>query len=236
MKLKCHRCNHINDVQYNCEKCQSRLLCEEVELIEEKLKEYIVYVLELESKKYYVGSSTVIDKRIQKHFKGKGATWTTLHKPIRIIEERIIGQCTYRQAELEESQKAVNFMRTYGWQHVRGGFFSNVDETAHLKSLRAHSKKFSIDFIEFPSDKPQSFQLTPEALSTRIQASAAAYFGNKYAHEPLQVLATLDCRVVYHDWLNRFYTRHGEIELNEEEVLKIFEKLRAKRIRNRGKK
>ena len=45
-----------------------------------------IYVLMLEKGKYYVGKSNVPESRILNHFKNNGSAWTSLHKPIRVVE------------------------------------------------------------------------------------------------------------------------------------------------------
>ena len=44
-----------------------------------------VYALKLEDNCYYVGSTDDIDTRLYRHFSGKGAAWTQLHKPKKVV-------------------------------------------------------------------------------------------------------------------------------------------------------
>ena len=50
-----------------------------------------IYVLKLESNKYYVGKTDNPELRLDQHFDGFGATWTKKYNPIKII--KIIPNC-----------------------------------------------------------------------------------------------------------------------------------------------
>lgn len=86
-----------------------------------------LYVLELENNNYYVGQTTQLDKRLKKHFKGKGSAWTQLNRPIKLIEKIEIKQLEYYEAEIIENKLTIDYMKKFNWQHVRGGFFSDCD-------------------------------------------------------------------------------------------------------------
>lgn len=91
---------------------------------------------------YYVGQSPTPTKRIRKHFAGKGAAWTRLHRPLHVVEQYIFSAASCREAEHEENRRVVELMQCHGWQHVRGGFFSSVDQEEHRKNLLAHGVVF----------------------------------------------------------------------------------------------
>jgi hypothetical protein len=76
-----------------------------------------VYVLRLESGKYYIGSSEYIESRVQAHFNGHGSHWTKLHKPI----ERIL-PLTPPMTHLEswERLEFINRVMCHGIENVRG--------------------------------------------------------------------------------------------------------------------
>ena len=46
----------------------------------------MVYVLELENNKFYIGYSENVNNRLLNHFNGGGSTWTKLHKPVKLVE------------------------------------------------------------------------------------------------------------------------------------------------------
>lgn len=99
----------------------------------------ILYVLQLEDGCFYIGQSSVenFDRRIKKHFRGKGSAWTKAHSPVEIVEQtELYG--SYRDIELSENEKTVEYMARYGIEKVRGGFFSTVDEEATRKNLQHH--------------------------------------------------------------------------------------------------
>lgn len=211
------------------------------------MKSYVLYVLLLQNDNYYVGSSCEHEKRIENHFKGKGAAWTKAHLPIQVKEKILLGECAYREAEIAENTKTVGLMRKYGWQKVRGGFFPNVDEHNLLGSLASHTQEYNIDFIppfvKNKKGKPvrpnelaiASSELSEPELKKRIQASVAAYFGNLYAHQTTEVLLSLDCESLYEDWFRRFQTRYGTIVINKEAILGTFVKLKRDRIKKNNK-
>ena len=101
-----------------------------------------IYVLLLADGCYYVGQSTTPAKRIRKHFAGKGAAWTRLHRPLQVTEQYMITAASYRDAEHEENRRVLELMQRHGWQNVRGGFFSSADEEEHRKNLLAHGVVF----------------------------------------------------------------------------------------------
>ena len=79
----------------------------------------MIYVLELENNKYYVGYTTNISQRIESHFNGSGCSWTKYHKPIKLLETRDGGKSVEKQVTLE-------YMRRYGWENVRGYAYTAV--------------------------------------------------------------------------------------------------------------
>lgn len=97
-----------------------------------------IYVLQLADGCYYVGQSATPAKRIKKHFAGKGSAWTRLHRPLHVVRQYTFAAASYREAEHEENRRVLELVAIHGWQNVRGGFFSSVDEEEHRKNLLAH--------------------------------------------------------------------------------------------------
>lgn len=94
------------------------------------VNEWMIYCLVLEQGKYYVGKTAHLDcSRINAHFEGDGCTWTKKYKPIRI--HHLNGKST----EYAEDQMTLQMMKTYGWQHVRGGRWSHADLSAPPSEL-----------------------------------------------------------------------------------------------------
>jgi len=86
-----------------------------------------IYILLLESNKYYVGKSKNTIKRINKHFdqnnilnKTYASAWTSLHKPIKILD--IINNCNI----FDEDKYTLMMMNKYGIDNVRGGSFTSI--------------------------------------------------------------------------------------------------------------
>ena len=78
-----------------------------------------IYVLELESGKYYIGETTNLDVRMESHFSGEGSVWTGLHKPVRLVE-------TIKN-DTHENKVTLEYMKKYGVDNVRGGSYCNID-------------------------------------------------------------------------------------------------------------
>lgn len=85
-----------------------------------------VYALALENNKYYVGISPKAEKRIRKHFTGRGSNWTKLHKPIKILEIRY--DCNYE----DENNYTLKYMIKYGIENVRGGSWCHIEFTPKI--------------------------------------------------------------------------------------------------------
>ena len=80
----------------------------------------MIYVLELENGKYYVGYSLLYKHRIQKHFDGDGSSWTRLHKPVKVVE-------ILEGTKDTEREVTLRYMRTHGWENVRGAGYTAID-------------------------------------------------------------------------------------------------------------
>jgi hypothetical protein len=88
----------------------------------------MIYILELKNNKYYVGySETSDDRRIQKHFIGKGSRWTQIHHPLRLLS-------TYDGSLEEENDYTLKLMakcetrQIGGFNSVRGGKWTKTSE------------------------------------------------------------------------------------------------------------
>ena len=79
-----------------------------------------IYILKLESDKYYVGKTFYPDNRISDHFNNNGSEWTKIYKPIEVVE--IINNCE----SYDEDKYTIKYMESKGIENVRGGTFSQV--------------------------------------------------------------------------------------------------------------
>jgi predicted GIY-YIG superfamily endonuclease len=81
----------------------------------------LIYVLALEDDCYYVGITHNLNLRYAQHLAGDGAGWTTVHKPLRIVE--VISEDATLQ---KENEITVKYMEKYGEHKVRGGSYCKV--------------------------------------------------------------------------------------------------------------
>jgi len=81
----------------------------------------IVYVLELEENKIYVGITYNLNIRLAQHIGGTGAKWTRLYKPKRVIE---IIHCDITSTT--ENEVTRKYKELYGDANVRGGSYTKV--------------------------------------------------------------------------------------------------------------
>ncbi|NDJ58759.1 GIY-YIG nuclease family protein [Enterobacteriaceae bacterium 4M9] len=97
-----------------------------------------LYVLELSNGCYYVGLTADIKKRIDTHFNGKGAEWTRLNPPLRLMYSINTGTKKTRDAEIIESEATITLMLKYGISKVRGGCYTQTEQKSVEEQLRAH--------------------------------------------------------------------------------------------------
>lgn len=86
-------------------------------------KKWWLYVLKLESDKWYVGITSKTPKeRFWQHKNGYlAARWTKKYKPLSIYDTKDLGVCTIEQAQLYEGRVTRKYMEEYGDNNVRGG-------------------------------------------------------------------------------------------------------------------
>ena len=89
----------------------------------------LVYVLELEHSKWYVGITLNLNQRLAQHSAGHGARWTRLHRPLRVY--KVISPA----AEETERQETLRLMLSKGWEHVRGGPWCRIEMNAPPAAL-----------------------------------------------------------------------------------------------------
>jgi predicted GIY-YIG superfamily endonuclease len=79
-----------------------------------------LYVLQLQGGKYYVGVSQNPEERLHSHRCGNGTEWTRLYPPVRIYEQKPTTN------HHDENNRTIEYMKTYGIDHVRGGIWTKV--------------------------------------------------------------------------------------------------------------
>jgi predicted GIY-YIG superfamily endonuclease len=76
-----------------------------------------IFILKLESGKYYIGKSSDPISYFQDHLVGKGSVWTRKYKPISL--EKVIPH----SSPFDEDKYTEEYMMKYGIQNVRGGSY-----------------------------------------------------------------------------------------------------------------
>jgi len=79
-----------------------------------------IYILKLESNKYYIGKTTNPKFRISSHFNSSGSVWTNKYKPISIY--KLIPDCD----DFDEDKYTLKYMNQFGIDNVRGGTFCQL--------------------------------------------------------------------------------------------------------------
>ena len=99
----------------------------------------IIYVLELEESKYYIGKTTNLTLRFSQHKEGKGALYTKIYKPHRIVETF---EC--KTAFCEDKYVKIYMLR-YGINNVRGGSYVleklSIETISFLEREMNHAAK-----------------------------------------------------------------------------------------------
>jgi predicted GIY-YIG superfamily endonuclease len=128
-----------------------------------------LYILELEHGCFYVGQSATPEVRVEAHQKGKGSAWTKAHLPIRLLERRPAESKNWKHAEEIENQLTLMMMRKYGWQRVRGGYWTNVSEELTRKNLLHHERFAELAFsrpLDPIAENPPRIRIAPAASPT----------------------------------------------------------------------
>lgn len=86
-------------------------------IIKSMIFDSVIYILRLEGGKYYVGKTGNAYRRFNDHFKGRGARWTKLHKPIEVLD------IIENKSLFTEDNVTKQLMINYGIDNVRGGVY-----------------------------------------------------------------------------------------------------------------
>ena len=98
-----------------------------------------IYILQLLNNKYYIGITSNLERRICEHFDGKGASWTKINKPIKVIDTL---DCI---SKFDEDKYTKKYMDKFGIDNVRGGSYSNIILTDWQTKALDHEFKTSND-------------------------------------------------------------------------------------------
>jgi predicted GIY-YIG superfamily endonuclease len=80
---------------------------------------WLVYVLELEKSKYYIGSTKRLGKNLADQFVGNGINWTRIYKPVRLLELQVVPDGENYLAL--KDRKRGEYMDKFGRDNVKGG-------------------------------------------------------------------------------------------------------------------
>lgn len=111
-------------------------LQERIDKIDFQTREFCIFVLELEDRKYFVGYSHKLQNSIKKHENGKASIWTKIHKPLRLIHHEIV-ECKSDIIDISLVDKVVlKYFKLKGIKNVRGGSFVVLDDLKHFESVK----------------------------------------------------------------------------------------------------
>ncbi len=82
-------------------------------------EEWIIYVLELQYGKVYVGKTKNLDARYNQHVDGQGSAWTKKYKVLGLIE-------SLTGSKFDEDKVVKEYMSEYGIDNVRGGSYVTI--------------------------------------------------------------------------------------------------------------
>jgi hypothetical protein len=81
----------------------------------------LIYILQLNENKYYVGKTNFPHFRLCQHFSGEGSCWTNKYNPIKVLE--LIKDCD----DYDEDKYVKITMGKYGIDNVRGGSYNQIE-------------------------------------------------------------------------------------------------------------
>jgi predicted GIY-YIG superfamily endonuclease len=99
-----------------------------------------LYVLQLESGKYYVGTTKDLSRRLEEHWSGiDSSAWTKKYPP---VSDDV--HITRNKTPLDEDAKVKELMLKYGIDNVRGGSYSqctlSIDQILAINSELNHAR------------------------------------------------------------------------------------------------
>lgn len=77
----------------------------------------MIYILELEEGRFYVGKTTDLCRRVAAHLQGTIA-WTRMYRPLRLVD------VIYDASHFDEDKFVKEYMALHGIDNVRGGAYS----------------------------------------------------------------------------------------------------------------
>lgn len=97
-----------------------------------------IYKLNLENGKKYVGKTTDVDRRMDQHFSGNGSKVTKKFKP---IDGKTIDEVPGFFSDDVEQEYTEDYIEKYGYNNVRGGYYTNSQTLEKNNKKRYVTKK-----------------------------------------------------------------------------------------------
>lgn len=112
------------------------------------LDDGFVYVLRLEDGCYYVGWTKNLKQRLTAHWKGNGAKWTCLHRPIEVVLVR-------EGTKVTENNVTRKMIERCGKDVVRGGYFT-ICNSSHNLPITAQEQVTLLDHEQHGNHQGES--------------------------------------------------------------------------------
>ena len=93
----------------------------------------MIYKMNLEDGKKYIGKTIDIDRRMNQHFSGNGAKVTKKFKP---IDAKVVDEVPGFFSDDVEQEYTEEYIDKYGYENVRGGMYTNS------KTLKKNDESF----------------------------------------------------------------------------------------------
>ena len=90
----------------------------------------IIYILELNNSKYYIGKTDNFENRLQQHISMKGSKWTKKYKFKKLIDK------INSNDSFDEMKYTLIYMSKYGIENVRGGPWCKIDISDSISSIQ----------------------------------------------------------------------------------------------------
>lgn len=163
-----------------------------------------LYVLALANGCFYVGLTANIANRMEQHFSGKGAEWTKLHPPVRIMHTIDTGTKNALEAELMEDEATLILMLRYGSDKVRGGHFTCIEQELTETQLRSRNMWERVKCAAMESQPFDIKTSWPEALDDFLAIALRYYDSDAPADQHEAVFAACYKLTRYHYWHEDF--------------------------------